>query len=154
MIIGIDPGFTGAITFMYPDGKLSIHDLPVKLVCGKKQIDAVHFNMIVATKNAPRGTKFAIIEDVGPMPGQGIVSTSRFTYNAGILLGVLAGNNITIYKVRPSVWKPGLGLSKNKKDSLDLAKKLFPDYSNYFRLAKHDGRAEATLIAYYAKKHL
>jgi crossover junction endodeoxyribonuclease RuvC len=151
MIIGIDPGFTGAMAFLYSD-KLLIEDLPVKKIKNKRQIDEKLFVSLVEKHIC--GVEYAVIEDIGAMPGQGISSTSRFTYNAGILLGVLAALKIPTYKVLPSVWKPALGLSRCKKSSLALAKKLFIDNKDDFRLIKHDGRAEAALIAYFARESL
>lgn len=152
MIIGVDPGFTGAIAFLKDDW-LNIKDLPVKRIMNKKQIDEQEF--VSFFRQLPLDTiQYAVIEDIGAMPGQGIVSTSRFTYNAGILLGVLAAFDIKILKVRPSVWKPALGLTRNKIDSLNLAKKIFPRHTSYFRLRKHDGRAEAALIAHFARESL
>ena len=84
------------------------------------------------------------------MPGQGVVSTFRFGYNAGILLGVLEAHRIQVLRVNPSSWKSALNLSSNKKDSLKLAIKKFPIYKAYFARMKDDGRAEAALIASYA----
>lgn len=154
MIIGVDPGFTGAISFLN-QGRLKVFDLPIKIIKGKKFIDEIAFIKLVRNQTCDDTVSVVVIEDIGAMPGQGISSTSRFTYNAGILLGVLAcifGNKII--KVRPSVWKPALGLNRDKKKSLTLAKKVFPDNKEDFRLIKHDGRAEAALIAHFAKESL
>ena len=150
MIIGIDPGFTGAIAFLNRN-KLLIQDLPIRLIMKKKQIDERKFAAII--KDAPC-IDYAAIEDVHSMPNQGVASTFTFGYNAGILLGVLAAHNIKILKVRPNVWKPALGLDRDKKKSLVLARKVFPDYQSYFKLMKHNGRAEAALIAHFAQKSL
>lgn len=153
MIIGIDPGFTGAIAFLQSDNIL-VKDLPITIIKGKKQIDAKLFDKLIKEYSPYDIIKYAAVEDVHAMPKQGVVSTFSFGYNAGILLGVLAANNVTVIKVSPGVWKPALGLSRNKKDSLALAKKLFPSYQHYFRLIKHDGRAEAALIAHFARESL
>ncbi len=152
-IIGIDPGFTGAIASIDTEKDfVVIHDLPVKKIRTKKQIDEVEFtNLVKLIKYTSTQIKYAVIEDVWTMPGQGIASSGRFMYNAGILLGVLAALDIKILKTPPSVWKPALGLSRDKKDSLALAKKLFPKYKHYFKRVKDDGRAEAALIAHFAR---
>ena len=142
-VIGIDPGFSGAIALLNNIG-LTIYDMPVHLIKGRNQVDAKQLNCII--KNV--ATEFAIIEDVHAMPEQGVTSTFRFGYNAGILLGVLAANDVKILRVMPAVWKTALGLSKNKKDSLALAKKTFPAYQDLFKRAKDDGRAEAALMAF------
>lgn len=154
-IIGVDPGFTGAIAFLGPKDGLKVFDLPIKLVKRKKFIDEIAFINLVKDQTLNVDVSCIVIEDIGAMPGQGISSTSRFTYNAGILLGVLATLfGPKIVKVRPSVWKPALGLNRDKKKSLLLAKKVFSKNLDDFRLIKHDGRAEAALIAHFAKRSL
>jgi hypothetical protein len=49
--------------------------------------------------------------------------------------------------VTPAVWKASYGLSKDKHASLHKARLLYPTAE--LHLAKHDGRAEALLIARY-----
>lgn len=150
MIIGIDPGFSGAIAFLQ-EKSLTTVDLPTKVYKGKKHIDAVAFTKVVRDHTFNVQVKYVVIEDIGAMPGQGLASTARFTYNAGVLLGVVAALDLNTLKVRPNVWKPALGLNRDKKKSLALARKLFPKNVNDFKLVKHDGRAEAALIAHFAK---
>lgn len=144
MVIGIDPGFSGAIAF-YNKSKLKVYDLPLKKFMGRNQIDGEAFAKIIKQYN--KNISFAVIEDVHSMPEQGVVSTFRFGYNAGILLGVLNALNIKVLKVKPAVWKSALGLTSSKKLSLELAKETFPFYLQYFKRAKDDGRAEAALLA-------
>lgn len=153
MIIGIDPGFTGAIAYL--DGEnLKIFDLPLKLVNGRNRIDAEVFAYKVGRAKFENRIRFAVIEEIGSMPDQGISSTARFNYNAGILYGALAGLGIKVMFVKPTVWKPALGLNRDKKKSLALAKELFPLHRAYFKRVKDDGRAEAALIAHFARECL
>lgn len=151
MIIGIDPGFSGAIAFLDKTNLVAVYDLPLTTVMGRKQIDAEKLKKYIPNT---RGIEYAVIEDVHAMPDQGVVSMFRFGYNAGILFGLLTGLNIKILRVKPAVWKSALGLDSNKKNSLILACKLFPHAENSFARAKDDGRAEAALIAYFAQKSL
>ena len=149
IIIGIDPGFSGAIAFYNSTTKrLKIYDLPLKKIMNKNQIDGVRFSQMI--RFISDDIEFAAIEDVHAMPNQGVVSTFRFGYNAGILLGVLCAHGLKILRIKPSVWKSALNLSANKKDSIELAKKAFPKYKGYFTRQKDDGRAEAALIALFA----
>lgn len=149
-IVGIDPGFKGAIAFLSLNDKLYIRDLPLTLYNGKKQIDHKVFSAMISTRASV--VSFAAIEVVGSRPGQDVGSVIRFGFNAGVLHGVFAAHGIKVLNVVPAVWKSCLGLDQDKKKSLELARKLFPDYAHYFKLAKHDGRAEAALIAYFARK--
>lgn len=47
----------------------------------------------------------AVVELVGPMPGQGLASTSHFMTSWGLIRGVLTGLGITYTLVPPQVWK-------------------------------------------------
>jgi len=154
MIIGIDPGFTGAIAFLEIDVldqcHLMIKDMPLKKIMGRNQVDSVKLacDFKIAKEQYPDA--LAIVEDVHAMPEQGVTSTFRFGYNAGILLGVLQALDIKVLRAKPAVWKPALGLSRDKARSLRLARILFSDYTSYFERRKDDGRAEAALLAYFA----
>ena len=167
MIIGIDPGFSGAIATLnstngYGSPKLktelcdlTVWDMPLIQINGRPQVDAKQFahKLRYMTKIHKVSIQFAAVEDVHAMPEQGVVSTFRFGYNAGILLGVLQALNIKVLRIKPNVWKPALGLSRDKNDSLKLARKLFPRYSKkYFTRKKDDGRAEAALLAHFARE--
>ena len=56
--------------------------------------------------------------------------------------------NVT--SVRPQVWKKALGVTSDKNTSLALARELFPEA--VLDLKKHHGKAEALLIAEYARR--
>lgn len=150
MVVGIDPGFSGAIAMLYNKNMLIVKDLPLKMFMGRPQIDGYEFSRIIEMYKSE--IEFAVIEDVNAMPNQGVVSMFRFGYNAGILLGVLDACRVEVLKVKPAVWKSALNLSSDKKKSLALAKKTFPKYKNYFTRVKDDGRAEAALLAFFAYK--
>jgi hypothetical protein len=82
------------------------------------------------------------------MPRQGIASAFNFGVGFGSLLGVLQARHIAIEFVTPAVWKRTMGLSQDKRASLDKARLLYPDAE--LGLAKHEGRAEALLLAHWA----
>lgn len=52
--------------------------------------------------------------------------------------------------VQPSVWKSVMGLTKDKKKSLALARELFPMAADLLTKVKDHDRAEALLLAEYA----
>lgn len=152
IILGIDPGYEGA--FACTDGKrVSIFDMPIKYVNGKKKtIDGVAIHAwlkMIASK-----IDYAVIEDVHSMPNDTVVSAFTFGFNTGIVTGVLQSLGIKIIKVKPAVWKAAMGLNRNKRESLNLAQEFFPANKNDFRILKHDGRAEAALIAVFAIRSL
>lgn len=152
MIIGIDPGFTGAIALV--DGKrVWAADLPITLIKNKKEICVTTFIDILRDIGVRR-IQYAVVEDVHARPGQAAGAMWRFSYNAGILFGVLRAFDIKVIRVSPQVWKPGLGLNSDKNKSLELARELYPNYKKYFKRKKDDGRAEALLLAHFAKECL
>ena len=75
MIVGIGPGFEGAIAFLGPNG-LKVHDMPVFTAPkGKTEIN-LH---ALGTLLIPRGDgrNIAVIEQVAAMTKQGVSSVSR-----------------------------------------------------------------------------
>ena len=144
IFIGLDPGSaSGAWGAIDQDGLyVGCGDLPVT----DGRINAVEL-MELIWNDYP--THIAV-EDVHTMPGQGIASSGKFMRAAGSIeaVGALAGDSLTL--VRPQVWKKYHGLiGTDKKASLELARKIWPD--GQLRLAKHHGRADALLIALWLK---
>lgn len=86
------------------------------------------------------------------MPGQGVASSFQFGCGYGSILGVLQATLISMVLVTPAVWKRSYGLGKDKHASLHKARLMWPRAD--LRLAKHEGRAEALLIAEYGRRHM
>ena len=72
------------------------------------------------------------------------------TLGFGSILSVLQTLRLPLELVTPAVWKRGIGLSSDKRASLDKARLLFPTAD--LTLAKYDGRAEALLLAHWAQR--
>lgn len=153
IVLGIDPGLNGGIAFW--DGEtLTVSATPVLTESfvknGKKatrnlmDLDAVR-DLIL--KNKPDR---AVLEKVAARSGQGVTSMFRFGMNFGEHRGIMSALNIPFIEVTPQVWKRDYRLNSDKDDSLDLAREVFPDHAKTsFKLKKHDGLAEAALIAKY-----
>lgn len=155
MILGIDPGFGGALAFLVPASKqLTVIDIPVvPTKTGKKELNIVLLSRIIYQWREVGEGGFAVIERVGSMPGQGVASAFNFGKGYGIILGILAGNGIETRFVAPAKWKKHYGLTKDKGLSRALATKHFPDNAQQFSRMKDDGRAEAALIALYGSQN-
>ena len=98
-----------------------------------------------------RGDSYVIcIESVGVRPGQGIASSGKFMRSAGAIEAVSAICSDRVEYVLPQAWKKEMGLGKDKEKSLEMARQLFPDAM--LNLKKHHGKAEALLIAEYARR--
>lgn len=150
LVIGVDPGLTGAMAVLSADGVLeNLADLPVMRDRSLAWIDGGQLQSLLL--DAIRGrTARAVVERVSSMPKQGVASSFAFGVGFGSILSVLQAMQIGIELVTPAVWKRSLGLSSDKRASLDKARLLFP--AAELHLAKHDGRAEALLLAHWARQ--
>lgn len=154
LIVGIDPGLSGAIAFLYGEQLLNVEDLPLVDVAHgnrtrKELSPALLHDMLVHTEI--RIGK-AILEEVNSF-GMGRTSAFRFGENVGAIRAVLACCGIRTEMVTPGKWKKAFGLNKDKRVSREMAIRLWPDQSHYFARAKDDGRAEATLLAEYSRRN-
>lgn len=150
--IGIDPGLDGAIAILSP-GSVEVYDTPTITVQGTKKKKR-HYDMDAMLQLIPSGPGFnAIIEEVHAMPGQGVTSMFSMGFGLGAWHMLLRANGLSTTRVEPRRWKSEFGLiSKDKNGSILRAKELFPQAD--ITLKKHDGRAEALLMAEYLRRTL
>lgn len=149
LIVGIDPGFSGAIAMLDTETQaLVIHDCPLFEIKNKKHINVGHLNTIFRDF-AARGVTLAVLEWVAPMPRQGIASTGRFMEGFGIYRGLCQAHIPRIELVKPVKWKRALQLGHDKELARKVATAQFPAHSALFARVKDDGRAEAALLCIY-----
>ena len=154
LIIGIDPGITGAICF-FEDGELKdVIDMPT-MASGNKNKQQVNgsqiFNEIsLRAKKHKTENINVIVEQVSAMPGQGVTSMFNFGQSFGIIKGVCAAMQLPIYFVRPAKWKKYFDLINSQKDSSRVrAIEMFPKFSSILSRKKDSNKADAILIANY-----
>jgi crossover junction endodeoxyribonuclease RuvC len=154
LIIGIDPGFSGALAVLDPTAGtlLSVVDMPVQK--NKKGRPELNLHELFSLLDPEDNDVMAVLEYVAARPGQGAPATFRFGQGYGAIEMALAGHKIPIHYVTPSNWKKHFGLSSDKGVSRGLATQRFPSRSGDFARVKDDGRAEAALIALYGKEKL
>lgn len=151
IIIGIDPGFGGALALV-SDGRLtSFSDMPTRAVTYKnKSRQEIDTNLVMAKLEMWRdlyGAEHITIEKVGTMPKQGITGAFRFGEGYGMIRAAATLTNLGIDYVTPAVWKRHFHLSGSKGVARTLAQDKWPKYTGSFDRVKDDGRAEAALIA-------
>lgn len=148
MIIGIDPGQTGALAF-YDRGKIvAVVDIPTMgRTHGKgQQVDPYELASAILTHEGHFGQ--AYLEQVSAMKGQGVTSCFNFGESVGIIKGVLGALQIPVLMITPQKWKKAAGLIGKEKDaSRALAIQLHPEIADQLTRKKDQGRAEAILIA-------
>lgn len=148
IVMGIDPGVSGAVAFYFPvvPGRVAVDDVPV----AGGEINVAELARLVRIHRPT----LAVIERVGAMPGQGVVSMFNFGRSYGDVRGVVGALDIPLHFVTPQKWKKHFGLSSDKEECRLRAIRMFPNAAESFRLKKHDGRAEAALIALYGAEVL
>lgn len=150
MILGVDPGASGALALLNPqtDSLEGVWAMPINKQDNKIDL----YKLAAIVDNFAHDVVFAVIEEVHSMPGQGVASMFSFGQAFGLIKGILASYNIPMYHVGPSVWKGSMGLGRIKEDSRKKASQLFG--AGYFPLKKDEGKAEAALISYFGKRFL
>ena len=152
LIIGIDPGITGAICF-FENGKIiDVIEMP-SMAEGKKNKRQVNSAQIVyeinkKIKNLKKENIKIIIEQVSAMPGQGVTSMFNFGQSFGILKGICSAMQLPVYFVRPAKWKKYFNLINSEKDaSRTRAIEIFPYFSSRLSRKKDSNKADAILLA-------
>jgi len=148
-LIGIDPGVRGALATLDPVvGTLDVIDMPtLNLTKERRSLDpfelANYFDQFSDEK------VMCFIEMSWPRQEDGSASAFTFGMNYGIALMGAAANFIRIEKVSPQKWKRAMGIpaGAGKDGSRGRASQLMPRHAHFWPLKKHDGRAEAALIA-------
>ncbi len=152
LIIGIDPGISGAICF-FEDGQVKeIIDMPV-MAEGKKnkrQINGpqVYNEILKRINNFQKKDIIVVIEQVSAMPGQGVTSMFNFGQSFGVLKGICSAMQLSMFFIRPAKWKKYFGLIKTEKDaSRTKVIEIFPYISSQLSRKKDSNKADAVLIA-------
>ena len=152
IIIGIDPGVSGAISILENKKVIEIHDMPT-MIDGKKNKRQVNgsqvFNEITKRiKEYKKDQIRVVIEQVSAMPGQGVTSMFNFGQSFGILKGICAAMQLPVFFIRPAKWKKYFNLLNSEKDaSRTRAIEIFPYFSAQLSKKKDSNKADAILIA-------
>lgn len=147
MILGVDPGISGALAWIDGGDIAHLEDMPTMTVdigkAAKRQVNPA----ILADLVLSRRITGAWVEKVHAMPGQGVTSMFGFGRSFGVVEGVLAALSIPVTLVTPQAWGKTMGVAKGKDGNRQRACELWPTWSGSFARVKDDGRADAALIA-------
>lgn len=156
IVLGIDPGLHGAIAIVR-DGTWEIVDMPILgIERNGKAKNEVDIGALAAILGHPDWNEdvAAFVEQVGAMPKQGVSSVFAFGKGYGIILGILGALKVPATLVPPTRWKKALGVPPGKDAARYRASQVLPDLAGHWKLKKHDGRAEAAMIAEYGRRTL
>ena len=161
VVIGIDPGKSGAIAIYRPQCQmLTVWNAPLLAdPKGKAETDLHGLFNILRVIDGP---VMAVLEQASSRPGEGSVSAFSFGRGYGAIQMALAVHGHQVRMVTPSVWKRHFGMifakgtpkAQIKAASRSLAQQRFPAMADHFKRVKDDGRAEASLIALYGMEAL
>ena len=150
IIIGIDPGLSGAIAVLENNEVKKILEIPV-MSEGKKNKRQLNSSLLVnlIKENIEQNEEVAVVvEQVNAMPGQGVTSMFNFGQTFGAIKGVCAALELPIFFVRPSKWKKHFELINSSKDSSRTkAIEMYPYLSNQLSKKKDVNKSDAILIA-------
>jgi hypothetical protein len=149
LCVGIDPGMSGAVVFLFEDGGISMYDMPVQKI-GKRTMYVIP-SMVHLFKSVG-GNVVVGLEKVHAMPKQGVVSMWSMGFGSGLWEGILSALDIPYVLIAPQKWKKVLlsDMPKDKAASIVVARKLFPKET--FPRKKDHNRADALLIAEYVRR--
>jgi len=156
MLIGIDPGCSGAIVALNDATDTVVWwDLMPTLKVGKST--RVNGAALASTLAGLRtdttfGAAHVLIEQVHSMPKQGVSSVFTFGHAAGVAEGVVAGAGIPYTLVTPQAWKGRAGLIGQDKDAArSRAIQLWPHWRTLDAKVKGQAVADAALIAKFGR---
>lgn len=154
-VVGIDPGFTGAVALVTTGKRrqAEVVDLPV-VKDGKrksdKKVDGFALHRILQQFKP----ELIVTELLNGRPGQHAGTMWRLAESYGIVLGVCMVYPAELFLVHPAKWKRHFGLIGTGKDASRLsALRRIPELAPMLKRKKDHGRAEAGLLALYGTVH-
>jgi len=152
VVIGIDPGLTGAIAALDFRGTLlSVRDMPTMQVGAgsakvKRCVNGAALSDILRDMSSGNSDDvLVVVERVSAMPGQGVAGVFSLGETAGCIRGVLAARRHAMEYVSPRTWKRHFGMTADKEQARAKAIWLYP--SAPLSRVKDHNRAEAILLA-------
>jgi hypothetical protein len=150
IILGIDVGLSGAIATVRNGHDARVEDLPT-VACGKgRRICGRALILLIRELVPADGAAHAFIEDIHAGMGPGSLARASIMRSRGIVEAVLDIARIPVTALTTSTWKRHFGLIKaEKRESLEVARRLYPGAADRLKRAKDHNRAESMLLAHY-----
>lgn len=161
--VGVDPGLSGAIVAIMPDGQISWWDCPTFKIEGEKfrQHDRYGMSTIIRSLTGTHQI-IAVIEEVhvDQRDITHLRSAETLIRTAECWLTLLESHNARVNHLTPIEWRSELNLPKglDKSGYVAEALKLYPECRSWIRypwrnkmVEKHD-RAEALLMCHLAQQ--
>ena len=150
IIIGIDPGLSGAIAILENNEVKKILEIPVMSEGKKNKRQLNNAQLVNLLKDNIKDFNDAsvVVEQVNAMPGQGVTSMFNFGQTFGAIKGICAALGLPIYFVRPAKWKKHFDLINSSKDaSRTKVIEMYPLLSSQLSRKKDVNKSDAILVA-------
>ena len=163
MILGVDIGNKGAIALIDGDEIVDICDMPVTNNSiylnkdGKPALIVDACKLSSYLKSVLPVSACVIEEPITPFnkTPQSIINSNKRSIGYGMVRACVEVQGIKLINVKPATWKKALGVTQDKQSAIDACYSIFGESAKEFiTLKKHDGRAEASIIAWYGLKCL
>ena len=149
MLIGIDPGSTGAIVVLSADAieVLAAMIMPTLKVGKSTRVNGAALKAFLEPWTKAR----AYLEAVRSSPQMGVTSAFTFGHAAGTAEGILQGAGIAYTLVTPQRWKKNADLIGDDKDAArSRAIQLWPAWRKLDAKVRGQALADAALSARFA----
>jgi hypothetical protein len=156
IIVGIDPGLTGAVAAVDSSGTCTVEDMPTIDLPGtglvRRRVDGLALARILRNMVPAGHACLVVVEDVQAMGGSAVQTMGSMMRSVGTTEAAVEILRMPIKRALPRTWKKFFGLGKEKVDSLRIARELYPTAP--LKLGKHHNRAEALLLAHFGQAML
>lgn len=164
IVIGIDPGLTGACAVVDHLGVRAVFDLPTMPVPGagpkalvKRKIDGRALCQLLL-KHCPAGDSkpHVFLEKVSTMGGanNAVQTQGSLMRSLGAIETVVECLKWPVEHVAPQTWKKLYGIGSDKAAALEKARGLHQEVAADLARVKDHNRAEAVLLAHWGLKEL
>lgn len=144
-VVSFDPGIKGAVAWVSQTGTtlLEVQDLPLV----ENAVSPVLLLDMLIRGIERYGMPLAgVVERQQPFPKQGVSSGHKNGIGYGVIMTAVVSQRIPLVLRSPSEWKRHMHLTKDKERSRKAALDRWPACSDWFKLKKNEGRAEAALL--------
>ena len=161
MLIGIDPGLRGAIARLTHNGTPVVHDMPIRAKQGngkvRNEVDPKALQTLLRELVPADERGLVVMEALNTFAGGSVQTMGSLEATKAVITTVCELTGFDVALVSPKAWQGYFGIKKResedtKAQSLRIARQLFGEH--LCPLVKHDGRADALLIAHYGQRTL
>lgn len=161
LTLGIDPGISGALAALDHTGRLRVVDMPIRAKNGagkvRNEVDPCALRSWLR-ELVPAGERaIVVMEALNTFAGGSVQTMASLEATKAVIATVCELSGHAVELVTPQRWQGFFGIKRNaaedtKRQSLRIARELYG--IEFCPLQKHDGRADAILIARWAQRNL